>query len=44
MTASEHYDVISRERLDAFVSSGWDYISTSRSSLVIDRPDAAQID
>ena len=33
-----------RERIDAFVSWGWDYFSSNRASSIIDRPDAAQID
>lgn len=33
-----------RERIDAFVSWGWDYFSSNRADSVIDRPDAARID
>jgi NADH dehydrogenase len=33
-----------RQRIDAFVSWGWDYFSKSRSSGILDRPDSAQID
>jgi NADH:ubiquinone reductase (H+-translocating) len=33
-----------RQRIDAFVSWGWDYFSKDRASTVIDRPDSAQID
>ena len=33
-----------RERVDAFVSWGWDYFSKRRSSAVMDRSDAARID
>jgi NADH dehydrogenase len=33
-----------RERVDAFVSWGWDYFSRNRAVAVIDRPDAARID
>src|SRR4051794_40051385 len=33
-----------RQRVDAFVSWGWDYFSKSRSSAVMDRSDAARID
>ena len=33
-----------RQRIDAFVSWGWDYFSKSRSSGILDRPDTAQID
>jgi NADH dehydrogenase len=33
-----------RERIDAFVSWGWNYFSKTRSSAVLDRPDAARID
>jgi NADH dehydrogenase len=33
-----------RQRIDAFISWGWDYFSTSRATSVIDRPDACMID
>jgi NADH dehydrogenase len=33
-----------RQRIDAFVSWGWDYFSKGRSPAVLDRPDAARID
>jgi NADH dehydrogenase len=33
-----------RQRIDAFVSWGWDYFSKTRGPAVLDRPDAAQID
>jgi NADH:quinone reductase (non-electrogenic) len=33
-----------RQRVDAFVSWGWDFLGSSRSSSIIDDPDAAQID
>jgi NADH dehydrogenase len=33
-----------RERVDAFVSWGWDYFSGNRSGALIDRSDAARID
>ena len=33
-----------RQRIDAFVSWGWDYFSKSRSAGILDRPDSAQID
>jgi NADH dehydrogenase len=33
-----------RERADAFVAWGWDYLSKSRATSVIDRPGAARID
>jgi len=33
-----------RQRIDAFVSWGWDYFSKSRAQSVLDRPDQAQID
>jgi len=33
-----------RQRIDAFISWGWDYFSTTRATSVIDRPDACMID
>ena len=33
-----------RQRVDAFVSWGWDFLGSSRSSSIIDDPDAARID
>ena len=33
-----------RQRVDAFMSWAWDFIGSSRSSSIIDDPDAAQID
>ncbi len=33
-----------RQRIDAFVSWGWDFLGSSRSTSIIDDPDAAQID
>jgi NADH dehydrogenase len=33
-----------RERVDAFISWGWDYFSKGRASAVLDRPDATRID
>ena len=33
-----------RQRVDAFVAWGWDFFGSSRSSSIIDDPDAAQID
>ena len=33
-----------RERVDAFISWGWDYFSRNRAPAVIDKPDAARID
>ncbi len=33
-----------RQRVDAFVAWGWDFFGSSRSSSIIDDPDAARID
>jgi NADH:ubiquinone reductase (H+-translocating) len=33
-----------RNRMDAFISWGWDYFSSNRATAVIDRPDATTID
>ncbi len=33
-----------RQRVDAFMSWGWDFLGSSRSSSIIDDPDAARID
>ncbi len=33
-----------RNRVDAFISWGWDYFSTNRATALIDRPDAMTID
>jgi NADH dehydrogenase len=33
-----------RQRVDAFLAWGWDFLGSSRSSSIIDNPDAAQID
>jgi NADH dehydrogenase len=33
-----------RQRVDAFIAWGWDFLGSSRSSSIIDDPDAAQID
>ncbi len=33
-----------RQRIDAFVSWGWDYFSTTRGPAILDHPDEAQID
>ena len=33
-----------RQRVDAFVSWGWDFLGSSRSSSIIEDPDTAQID
>ncbi len=33
-----------RQRVDAFVSWGWDFLGTSRSNSIIDDPDTARID
>ena len=33
-----------RQRVDAFVSWGWDFLGSNRASSIIDNPDAAQID
>ena len=33
-----------RERVDALVAWGWDYVANTRASAIIDRPDAAHID
>ena len=33
-----------RQRVDAFVSWGWDFLGSSRSNSIIDDPDTAQID
>jgi NADH:ubiquinone reductase (H+-translocating) len=33
-----------RQRVDAFISWGWDYFSKNRAVALIDRPDAARID
>jgi len=33
-----------RERVNALFTWGWDYVSISRPSAIMDRPDAAQID
>jgi NADH dehydrogenase len=33
-----------RNRVDAFVSWGWDYFSSGRGPQVLDRSDAARID
>jgi NADH dehydrogenase len=32
------------ERVDAFVSWGWDFLGSSRSGVLVDDPDAARID
>jgi NADH dehydrogenase len=33
-----------RQRIDAFISWGWDYFSTTRSPAILDHPDEAKID
>ena len=33
-----------RQRVNAFISWGWDYFGSNRSVAVLDRPDAARID
>jgi NADH dehydrogenase len=33
-----------RQRIDAFISWGWDYFSTARGPAILDRPDEGQID
>ena len=33
-----------RQRVDAFIAWGWDFLGSSRASSIIDNPDVAQID